>query len=687
MAKDPYKYFRVEAHELVAELGQGMLELEKGRAPAEAVARLLRLAHTLKGAARVVKQGGIADAAHAIEDALAPLREGAAALPREEVNAVLALIDGISGRVRALGRPPEPELPSPDHPSPDEPLRMVRADVGEMDTLLDGVTEAHAQLAALRRSVQGLDRVRQVAGSLTAQLVAPRARDTSSSGDGLVLARTGSLAEALVGLVAGIERNVAEGVEQIDRELRQVRDAAERLRLLPAGAVFGSLERIARDTAHALGKRVTFDGRGGDVRLEAHVLTVVQGALVQLVRNAVAHGIEPEAVRRAAGKNPEGQVHVDVIRRGKRVAFTCRDDGAGLDVGAIRRAAQRRGLLAAGTPPSGADELFQLLLRGGISTSGAVSEVSGRGVGLDVVREAAERLHGDVRVETRAGEGTAVEVVVPLTLAALDALIVEAAGVSAAIPLEAVRRTVRVGPADLARAPHGETIVFDGASIPFMALDQALIRSGRERRLPRAWSTVVVHHGAALAALGVDRLLGVANVVWRPLPDLAPGDPIIAGASLDAEGSPQIVLDPEGLVARARLGAPRAPVDRAPALPVLVIDDSLTTRMLEQSILEAAGYEVDLAASAEDALEKVHRRAYALFLVDIEMPGMDGFTFVERAQADPALRHVPAILVTSRGSAEDRARGEMAGARGYVVKSEFDQADLLQRIRALVGSA
>ncbi len=687
MAQDPYKYFRVEARELAEQLGQGVLELEKGPVSAEAVARLLRLAHTLKGAARVVKQGAIADAAHAIEDALAPLRAGTAAVPQEGVNAVLTLIDGISSRVRALGQPTDPEGPSPERPAPDDPLRTVRADVAEMDALLDGVAEAHVQLATLRRGFRTLDRVRQLAGSLTAQLAAPRARDASLPGDAPALARTGALAEELVSLVAGLERSVAVGVEQIDREILQVRDAAERLRLLPAGAAFGALERMARDTAQALGKRVTFDGRGGDVRLDSHVLAVLQGALVQLVRNAVAHGIEPETVRRAAGKAPDGRLRVEVVRRGRRVAFCCRDDGRGLDVDAIRRAAQQQGVLAAGAQPSDAAELFRLLLKGGISTSGAVSEVSGRGVGLDVVREAAERLRGEVRVETTAGEGTVVEVVVPVSLSALDALIVEASGISAAIPLDAVRRTLRVASADLTRAPDGETIVDDGESIPFITLEQTLAQGRREPRRPKAWSTVIVHHGAALAALGVDRLLGAANVVVRPLPELAPGDPIVAGASLDAEGNPQIVLDPEGLVARARLGEQTPPIARSPSLPVLVIDDSLTTRMLEQSILEAAGYEVDLATSAEEALDKVRGRAYALFLVDVEMPGMDGFTFVERARADPALRHVPAILVTSRGSPEDRARGTAVGARAYVVKSEFDQAGLLKTIRALLGAS
>jgi two-component system chemotaxis sensor kinase CheA len=160
--------------------------------------------------------------------------------------------------------------------------------------------------------------------------------------------------------------------------------------------------------------------------------------------------------------------------------------------------------------------------------------------------------------------------------------------------------------------------------------------------------------------------------------------PAIAGVSLDAEGNPQLVLDPDGIVTAARRGAPADTASAAVRRPVLVIDDSLTTRMLEQSILESAGYEVDVALSAEEALEAAHRKRYALFLVDVEMPGMDGFDFVQRVRADPALRDIPAILVTSRSAPEDIARGRAVGAQGHIVKSEFDQAELLALIKPLM---
>jgi two-component system chemotaxis sensor kinase CheA len=266
-------------------------------------------------------------------------------------------------------------------------------------------------------------------------------------------------------------------------------------------------------------------------------------------------------------------------------------------------------------------------------------------------------------------------------ISSLTTLGVEASGVAAAIPLDSVRRIVRLPAEAVLRTATGEAIVFEGRTIPFAPLAALFDAGSRSREPGRAWTAVVVSSGAGGVAVGVDALRGTATIVVRPLPALAPARPFILGASLDAAGNPQVVLDPDGVVSAAkRVEAASAPTP-APRAPVLVIDDSLTTRMLEQSILESAGYAVDLATSAEEALEMARRTRYGLFLVDVEMPGMDGFTFVERTRADPLLRDVPAILVTSRAEPEDRDRGVEAGAVAYIVKSDFDQTELLEIIR------
>ena len=512
---------------------------------------------------------------------------------------------------------------------------------------------------------------------------APRAQRT---GDGLA-PKVRATIDELRGLVVGLERQLLKGVEQVGRELRQVRETAERLRLAPAALMFVVLERTARDVASSLGKPVAFQARGGGVRLDARVLGTVQNALVQTVRNALAHGIERPGERAAAGKPEAGQVIIEVVQRGNRVSFLCRDDGRGFDLEAVRRAVESQGVTPGEARALDGDALIRLLLKGGISTARTVSEISGRGIGLDLVHEAAVRLGGEVAIRTDAGRGTTVEIVVPLSLSSMEALIVEAGQQTAAIPLDAVLGTRRLAAAEVVRSADGASIVHEGQVIPFTPLGPALRATPgapQAAQSGRAWSAVVIGSGGTRAAIGVDRLLGVQEIVVRPLPGFTPADPVVLGASLDALGNPQLVLDPERLMVEARQSRSAAPAP-APKAPILVIDDSMTTRMLEQSILQSAGYDVEVAASAEEGYEKALAKRFGLILVDVEMPGMDGFTFVQRSRADPALRDVPAILVTSRDSAEDRQRGLDAGAAAYVVKSEFDQADLLQRIRSLMG--
>jgi two-component system, chemotaxis family, sensor kinase CheA len=675
--RDPYKYFRIEARELLDGLSQGVLELEKGPPGKDLVARLLRLAHTLKGASRVVKLGQIAEHAHALEGLLTPYRTSQSAPERDQIDAVLKLLDEIGLRLSAID--PAKDIAPDRDPSgaSEEPFETVRVELDEMDGLVEGVSEASIRVHALQRHRDEVERVRQLVDTLVDQLdpkmphsSAARARQTA-----------GNLRESLQRL----ERDLGTGVEQVATELAQIRDAANRLRLLPASNVFALLERAARDAGTSMQKAIDFQASGGATRLDAHVLGALRDALMHLVRNAVVHGIEHESERIARGKPRAGRIQVTVERRGNRVAFTCSDDGGGIDVFALGQAAVREGLLPAQASASlTSQDAFRLLLKGGLTTSRTVTDLSGRGIGLDVVRETAARLKGDVSVQSEADKGTRFEIIVPMSLSSLPALIVDAAGASAAVPFDAVRATMRASGAEIARSAEGEAIVHQGQVIPFVPLRLMLDASDSAPQRDEAWSVVIVQAGGATAAIGVDRIGGIANTLVRPLVGHAEADPIVAGAALDAEGNPQLVLDPTALVAAAHR-ARETPRDAVtPKDPVLVVDDSLTTRMLEQSILEAAGYDVDLATSAEEALGKARHKRYGLFLVDVEMPGMDGFEFVAQTRSDPILREIPAILVTSRASTDDRNRGKQVGARAYIAKGEFDQAFLLRTIRDLV---
>ncbi len=705
MEKDPYKYFRVEGRELLDGLSQGVLLLEKGPQDPEVVARLLRLAHTLKGAARVVRLPALADLAHAAEGILTAHRDLGRALSREQSAELLRLFDEGGAQLSALDAPAPPDLideapPTPPRAAAAASPETLRVDLRELDTLLHAAAEAGIRAAAARRGAAAGGDLVLLSASLAGQLA-----DLQSGGAELApagLARARALASELHAGLSQAGRSLLVDLGRVESGLTGLAEAAQRLRLVPAQSIFAALERAVRDAAEALGKRVTFEATGGAVRLDGSVLPALRDALTQLVRNAVAHGLEDGAGagRSALGKPPVGSVRLVVERRGGRVAFVCSDDGRGIDLEAVRRAAVARGLVTEAQAGALApDEVLGLLGGGGVTTSAAVTQLSGRGIGLELVRATVARLHGELVISSAPGQGTALSLLVPMAIASLQCLLVEAGGATAAIPLDAVATTLRLAAADLRRSAERDSLLYDHQMVPFAPLGSLLRSEEKDRAVEmgdRPFSAVVVRTGPArgdggkgrCAALGVDRLLGCATIVVRPLPALVEADPAVAGVWLDAEGNPQLVLDPEGLVAAAGCtpGASAEPLAVAATRdPILVIDDSLTTRMLEQSILESAGYQVEVASSAEEALGKARARPHCLFVVDVEMPGMNGFEFVALTRKDPALRLLPAILVTSLSGAEDRRRGAEAGASAFIVKGEFDQGHLLDVIRTLIG--
>ena len=673
-ARDPLRYFRIEARELVDQISAAVLDLDQQPGP-DLVARLLRFAHTLKGAARVVKQTEIADRAHELEEVLVPYRDEAAPIASDEMRELLRLNDEIARFVAALEKPAPAEVPKNEEVPEEE--TAPRAPTADLDDLLDAVGEANARIAPLRDAHRTLARLHRSAEGLGERLRIG-GREPSANARGAV--------QRLASDLATLGRRLTDAVDQVERELDEIRGRAEGLRLVAAGTIFTALHRAVHDAAEAEGKRVRFVSTGAALRMGPGLLNQVSSAFLHVVRNAVVHGIEPEAQRVAAGKPAEGTVTVEVERRGRWAHFRCTDDGRGFDLTALRRVAQDRGLLPAGREPD-PQELIDLVLHGGVSTSDAVTEVAGRGIGMDVARDVAAQLRGSVSVRNQPGRGATVEIVVPLTLLSMNGLIVEVGGTVATMPLDAVRRCVRLRDADATTALATGRIAHEGQVVPFLPLSRTLAAPDARADGQSGGVAVVVAADEHTVAVGVDRLAGTTTLVARPLPDLAPAAPVIGSVAIDLDGNPRLVLDPHGLVAEVR----RAPTGRVaepePAdlrRPILVVDDSLTTRMLERSILESAGYEVDLAGSGEEALERARARDYGLFLTDIDMPGMDGFVFVEVTRADPQLAHVPAILVSSRASADDRRRGEEAGAAAYVVKGEFNQEDLLAHIRRLI---
>lgn len=690
MAKDPYRYFRIEGRELIDGLAAGAPRLADVGGRAEALALVLRLAHTLKGAARVVRAAAMADEAHAVETLLADCRHNPERVTRAHIDGVLAAADRLALMLAGLDAsgpsaataaatqaiadaspagPPVAAPPAPPSP-PSDSLSSIRVEAADLDRLLDGLTD-------LRLRLRGLD-------ELTRDLDALQRRCGRGAGDLPPAIENGELLRTL----GSLQRRLEDGLDGWRRDLDDLRDATADLRLLPLERVFGGLGRTVRSAAEERGLEVDLQLAGGECRVDGRALVPLRDALIQLLRNAVAHGIEPAADRQAIGKPRRGQLRVDVEARGEHLHIRCSDDGRGIDFAAIRRrlVAQR---VVDGRQAEQLDEdaLLQRLLRGGISTATEVSGLAGRGIGLDLVRDAVQRTQGRLALASEPGRGTRWDIQVPVSLLALPVLQVRCADQRIYLPQATVRHACRVASAGRHSETHGDTLAFDGQLLPLRSL--AALLGEQEGDEPAMLQVVILGDGAHRAALVVDAILGTADAVVRPLPVELGEVELVSGASIDQHGDPVPVIDVDHLLARAHAGSAQrrrrnAVIERA---PILVIDDSLTTRMMEQSILEAAGYAVDLAVSADEALARDDLARFKLIVCDVEMPGRDGYAFVTALRADPVLKATPCILVTSRGSPEDRARGRDAGADAYVVKGEFDQDLFLGTIARLLGRA
>jgi two-component system, chemotaxis family, sensor kinase CheA len=457
-----------------------------------------------------------------------------------------------------------------------------------------------------------------------------------------------------------------------DLLLDELKDAALRMRMQPLSSISGPLRRAVREAASALGKEVDLVLTGTETELDRAILEELPDVLVHLVRNAVDHGIEPPEERVRSGKPRTGRLEVGASQRGSLVEIMVADDGRGVDVALL-----------------GGDEheLAERLAEPGMSTAEQVSEFSGRGVGLDSVRQFATSRGGSLAVRTAPGRGTEIVVTLPFTLALARVLLFERGSNIFALPLVSVDEVLRVDRVlSLAGRPS-----LDLRGDPVPAADLADVLGADAPALPGTPRAVVMAAGGRRLAALCDRLLGQEEVVVNGL--LPPLDrlPGYLGTAVLGDGRIALVLDAAALVQGDRGGRRRATAQSlATSAPepskVLVVEDSFTVRELQRSILEASGYAVETAENGRHALSLLDRDpSISLVVSDVDMPELDGFELAAAIRAHPDRGALPVVIVTSRDSDEDRRRGAEAGADAYVVKSAFDQGTLLATVERLIG--
>jgi chemosensory pili system protein ChpA (sensor histidine kinase/response regulator) len=471
------------------------------------------------------------------------------------------------------------------------------------------------------------------------------------------------------------------------RLTRELQRDLMRVRMVPFASLSERLFRVARQTAKETDKRVNLDIRGGGVEIDRSVLERMAAPFEHLLRNAIVHGIEPRAARVAAGKPETGELLVQVSQQGNEVEIRFADDGAGLDLGRIRAKAAALGLLAEGEEVSDQDAA-ELVFEPGFSTADTLTELAGRGVGMDVVRSEARALGGRVDVGTTPGRGAAFAIHLPLTLAVTQVVLVASGERTHALPAVLVEQVLQVREADLEAAHAAGAIAVHGEAVPLHYLPELLHEpagAGGQRSSP----VLVLRSGNTRLALRVDEVLGNREVVIKNIGPQLARMPGIAGATVLGSGEIVLILDPVQLAgpgvrqgrAPSAAGPAQAPVPRVAT--IMVVDDSLTVRKVTQRLLEREGYRVLLAKDGVDALEQMQETRPDLMLVDIEMPRMDGFDLTRHVRGNEATASLPIIMITSRTADKHRNYAMDLGVDAYFGKP-FQEDALLAAITALL---
>lgn len=706
--------FEVEYRDHLTVVRQGLAAARRGeRADLKDIFRRL---HSLKGAARAVDLTEVEHLAHELEAQMASVVEGRSGLSRARTDLLEAGLDRIEAAIEAAIGGEETVTPDPDV---EEPAHgHLRLEAGQLTDLVIATT----QLAQAIERQDGLGE--RVSGIEAAIRQARRALDRvagrgAASAD--LVAAAGELASAarLCGLV---RHDLRDSSWALDAAFHRVREDVDRMSLVPAETIFGPMGRMVREIARDEGVEVEPEFLGLGLAADRRVLQALKDPVLQLLRNAVSHGSERPAARRARGRRPATRISLHLQGGGGALTATVSDDGPGPDLGAIRARAVERGLIAAGAAEAMTEErLLALVFEPGFSTRAQVGQLSGRGMGLSIVAEAARTLGGTARMrfaEANGGDGqrsgTAVEITVPLAVARQSAVLLGFADVTMALPAAAVTRLLRVPLAAIEPVGGQMCVRTQGPAAadfaPVAVLGHILGMAGPRLPVQDGYVKLAVIQPSAQRqrlALAVDYFSDVRRLLSHKADFVGVDPDLVAGLVMVTSETPAALLSPEGVLARwARRGGwsgetvtPEMAVQAAPGLrTILVVDDSITSRTLEKSILEAHGYRVMVAVDGVEALDLLHRHAgrrgddqadardagIDMVLADVEMPRMDGFTLLQTMKEDPSLRTIPVIIMTSRDTAGDVRRGLDLGASAYIPKQSFDQQDLLDTIGRLL---
>jgi two-component system chemotaxis sensor kinase CheA len=707
--------FKTESDEHLQRLDEILLRLEHAPEVRDLIEEAFREAHSMKGAARMLGLKAILSLVSRLEGSLNLARQGAVVLDRDAVTQMLREIGQIRFHVHeATGEAPMPVAVVPEiAPSPAPAVVAPRPDAPQVQPALalpEAVPPAPTYVATggaietVRVDTRKLDELMTHAGEIVvmrtrfSQRLAEMDALLEEFGNAVRSVSQGDTVRfgACLQSLGELRRTYADDGARLDTLSSTLESTVQKMRLLPFSTVLKMFPRMVRELAVEQAKDIELRIEGDDTLADRRILEEIKDPVMHLLRNAIDHGIEAPARRITAGKLPAGRVTISASHTVDSVVVVVSDDGNGLDLDSIRATARQRGLATDEALAALSKEQLQaLILVPGFSTKRFVTDVSGRGVGMDVVRANIVRLRGSLDIASTPGSGTSFTIRLPNTLATVRALLIDVGGLRFGLPLDAVGVSRAVTRESVFTREGRHVVLYRGTPVPVARLADLLglpavpapAASAASVTTPCVFLTV----GKSSFGVFVDALVDEQHLVLKPLSPLLGSVRCLQGSAILSNGAICTVLDPGGLYAALPGGNSVAPAPRNDAMPadrkklILLAEDSITTRAQEVRILEGAGYEVVAATDGLDAYGKLGTRHFDAVISDINMPRLDGLQLAEKIRAIPEYADLPVILVTSLASDDDKRRGLEIGANAYITKPEFDQSILLDCLERLVG--
>jgi len=737
--------FREEVRNNCQVLTEGLVALEQGSTSAERLEAMMRAAHSIKGAARVVSVQPGVEVAHAMEDCFVKAQQGELKLSSAAVDVLLAGVDLLQAIGEAAGadfgawrdanydqvatlverlgcivkqggaievpplvvavppsgselgtQPAEPGTPTSAAPIEEG---VVRVTARSLTRLMGLAGESLVESRWLQPFSKALLQLKQLHDQLAntveglSEMVQSQPSQERSAG---------LLADARARMDACREL-LADRMAEFDRRMRDSDDLSARLyrevisnRMRPFRDGVQGLPRLVRDLARQLGKKAQLEIVGETTEVDRDILEKLDAPLNHLVRNALDHGLETPVERRAAGKPETGRLRVEAAHCAGALAISVSDDGCGIDLARLRSKIVQRGLTTADVAQKLTDaELLDFLFLPGFSTATEVTEISGRGVGLDVVHSMVQSVGGRVHVHAQLGSGTRFQIQLPVTLSVLRAIVVDIAGEPYAFPHNRIDRVIRIAREELRSLENRQYVQVDGQNVGIV-LGRQVLQLDAEMTAGNDLLVVLFGEQSARYGMVVDELLGEQDLVVRPLDRRMGKVPNLHAAAILDDGSPVLIVDPDDLrrsIEKLLQGSRLQRADGHAAQHerrrkrILVVDDSITVREVQRQLLANRGYIVEVAVDGMEGWNLVREGGFDLVISDIDMPRLNGLELVRRIKADLRLQSVPVVIVSYKDREEDRLNGLEAGANHYLAKSSFHDDTLVHAVRDLIGEA